>query len=383
MQKVEPLGLRELQRLAAAALGAQQRLADPPVQPHLVVDRFARGLELFLMTAPGGVEQLANDAVVQIDHFVGDSGRALDGDRHGRGISPLGLELGEVGRRHLATFAGDLEEAGLKDCPIDADGKVQRPPGLQTFDVLAHVPRVRLDRRLAQPGQPCRLAAVTALEQLVQSLMMLIRQRVGQRGVDAPIGAGDGLGADALDHVGGGQQQALPPQAGDQRGGQHDALVDLPRQLVQAVNGEAIVLRCSEALQAQVGLQFEQVLAARLGPLAVSAPGIRGHLDLGGHHPQQGHERCRICPQDRAGEPKVAKLDSETQPVRRPAPLADECQVGIAEGVSRISSSRASGIATRLSYSAAVRIERRGMPYLARFAVALAERAAGGAGLRR
>ena len=202
VQKVEPLGLREL-----------QRLADPPVQPHLVVDRFARGLELFLMTVPGGVEQLANDTVVQIDHFVGDSGRALDGDRHGRGISPLGLELGEVGRRHLATFAGDLEEAVLMDCPIDADGKVQRPPGLQPFDVLAHVPRVWFDRRLAQPGQPCCLAAVTALEQLVQ-----------------------------------------------------------------AVNGEAIVLRCGEALQAQVGLQFEQVLAARLGPLAVSAPGIRGTL---------------------------------------------------------------------------------------------------------
>ena len=202
MQKVEPLGLRELQRLAATALDVQQRLADPPVQPHLVVDRFARGLELFLMTAPGGVEQLANDAVVQIDHFVGDSGRALDGDRHERGISPLGLELGEVGRRHLATFAGDLEEAVLMDCLIDADGKVQRSPGLQPFDVLAHVPRVWFDRRLAQPGQPCCLAAVTALEQLVQ-----------------------------------------------------------------AVNGEAIVLRCGEALQAQVGLQFEQVLAARLRSL--------------------------------------------------------------------------------------------------------------------
>ena len=102
MQKVEPLGLRELQRfadagfeplpwddgldggerIASAALCVQQRLTDSPVQPHFVVDRLARGLELFLVTAPGGVEQLANDAVVQIDDFVGDSGRAFDGDRH-------------------------------------------------------------------------------------------------------------------------------------------------------------------------------------------------------------------------------------------------------------------------------------------------------------
>ena len=34
------------------------------------------------MLVLGGVEQLARDAVVQVDDFVGDGGHALDGKRH-------------------------------------------------------------------------------------------------------------------------------------------------------------------------------------------------------------------------------------------------------------------------------------------------------------
>ena len=56
---------------------------------------------------------------MQIDHFVGDSSRPLDGDRRQRGVSPLRLELAQVGRRHLANLAGDLEQPVLVDRPID------------------------------------------------------------------------------------------------------------------------------------------------------------------------------------------------------------------------------------------------------------------------
>ncbi len=49
------------------------------------------------MLVLGGVEQLAEDAVVQVDDFVGDGGHALDGKRHQGGIASLRLELG--GRR--------------------------------------------------------------------------------------------------------------------------------------------------------------------------------------------------------------------------------------------------------------------------------------------
>ena len=221
MQEIEVLGLRELlrlgdalgegipghdgldggERIAARLLGFDQRLADAPVQAHLGVDRLAGCLELLLMLVLGGVEQLAQDAVVQVDDFVGDGGHALDGQRHQGGVAPLRLELGQVGGRHLAALAGDLEQPVLVNQPLDAGRQVERLPGLEAFDVFEHVPRVRLDGRLAQPGQPGRLAVVAALEQFVEAMAMRVRQRFGQGFVDTPVGAGDGLGADTLDDI--------------------------------------------------------------------------------------------------------------------------------------------------------------------------------------
>ena len=87
-------------------------------QLHFGVDRLAGRPELLLMLVLGGVEQLAQDAVVQVDDFVGDGGHALDGKRHRGGIASLRLELGRVGGRHLATLTGDLEQAVLVHRPL-------------------------------------------------------------------------------------------------------------------------------------------------------------------------------------------------------------------------------------------------------------------------
>ncbi|SAW10635.1 Uncharacterised protein [Klebsiella pneumoniae] len=126
-------------------LGLDQRLADAPEQPHLGVDRLAGCLKLLLMLVLGGVEQLAQDAVVQVDDFVGDRGHALDGERDQGGVAPLRLELGQVGGCHLATLAGDLEQAILVHRPLDAGRQVERLPCLEAFDVFEHVPRIGLD----------------------------------------------------------------------------------------------------------------------------------------------------------------------------------------------------------------------------------------------
>jgi hypothetical protein len=226
-------GLDGGERIAARLLGLDQRLADAPVQPHLGVDRLAGCLELLLMLVLGGVEQLAQDAVVQVDDFVGDGGHALDGQRHQGGVAPLRLELGQVGGRHLATLAGDLEQPVLVNLPLDAGRQVERLPRLEAFDVFQHVPRVRFDGRLAQPGQPGRLAVVPALEQIVEAAAMRVRQRFGQGFVDAPVGAGDGLGAarSMASSVG----RMMPTAAAAiKAAGQHDALVGLQGQLGQA-----------------------------------------------------------------------------------------------------------------------------------------------------
>ncbi len=45
----------------------------------------------------GSVKQLTQDAVVQVDDFVGDGGHALGGQRHESGVAPLRLEFGVLG----------------------------------------------------------------------------------------------------------------------------------------------------------------------------------------------------------------------------------------------------------------------------------------------
>ncbi len=166
VQEIEVIGLHELLRLgdahskriprhdgldggewvAARLFGVDQRLADAPVQAHFGVDGFARCLELLLMLVLGGVEQLAQDAVVQVDDFVGDGGHALDGQCHEGGVAPLRLELGQVSGRHLATLAGNLEQPVLVNQPLDAGRQVERLPCLEAFNVFQHVTGVRLGR---------------------------------------------------------------------------------------------------------------------------------------------------------------------------------------------------------------------------------------------
>lgn len=75
---------------------------------------------------------------------------------------------------HLTDEASEheyiFEQAVLVNLSLDACGQVKRLPGFEALDVFEHVPRIRLDGRLAQPCQPRHFAAVLALEKFVQAL---------------------------------------------------------------------------------------------------------------------------------------------------------------------------------------------------------------------
>lgn len=139
-------GLDGGERITACLLGLDQRLTDAPEQPHLGIDRLAGCLKLLLMLVLGGVEQLAQDAVMQVDDFVGDGGHALDGERHQGRVAALRLELSQVRGRHLTALAGDLEQPILVNQALDARRQVEGVPGFEAFDVFKHVPRIRLGR---------------------------------------------------------------------------------------------------------------------------------------------------------------------------------------------------------------------------------------------
>ena len=80
------------------------------------------------MLVLGRVEQLADDAIVKVDDFIGDGGHAFDGQRYQRGIASLHLELCQISRRHLATFTSDFEQAVLVNLPLDACGQIKCLP---------------------------------------------------------------------------------------------------------------------------------------------------------------------------------------------------------------------------------------------------------------
>ncbi len=123
--------------------------------------------------------------------------------------------------------------------------------------MFQHVPRVRFDRGLPQPGQPRRLAVVAALEQIVEATAMHVRQRLSQGVVETPVGAGNRFGARPLDGVEGGHNDRLPPQVLDQGSGQHDALVGLHGQLGQQLDSLPVVAN-RERLEAEHRLQLDQ-----------------------------------------------------------------------------------------------------------------------------
>jgi hypothetical protein len=198
--------------------------------------------------------------------------------------------------------------------------------------VFEHVAGVRFGGRLPQPGQPGRLAVVAALQQIVEAMPVPVRQRLGQGFIDAPVGASDGLGTGALDGVERGQDDRLPPQMLNQGAGQHDAFVGLHGQLGQRVDGLPVVAH-GERLEAEHRLQLDQVLAPGLLPLPVVVPAFDADLELVGDQFQQGRERRLIDAKDDAGKAQVAKLHGKAQPIRRPAPLPDDGEIGIAERV--------------------------------------------------
>ena len=286
-------GLDGSERIVARLLGLDQRLADAPEKPHLGVDRLAGRLELLLMLVLGGVEQLAQDAVVQVDDFVGNGGHALDGERHQGRITALRLELGQVGGRHLATLAGDLEQAVLVNQALDARRQVERLPRLEAFYVFEHVPRVRLDWRLAQPGQPGCFTVVAALEQVIKATAMRVRQRFGKGIVDAPVGAGDRLGADALDNIQRRQDDVPVAKRVEVAAGQHDALVGLQGQLGRGMNSLPIV-RQAERFHAQIRAQLKQVFASGFLPLGILWPTGRVEPQLPSDPLQQGHRHRSV-----------------------------------------------------------------------------------------
>ena len=153
------------------------------------------------MLVLGSVEQLAQDAVVQVDDFVGDRSHALDGQRYETGIAPLWLELGQVGGCHLAALAGNLKQPVLMNEPFNAGWQIERLPCLEAFNVFEHVAGVRFGGRLPQPGQPSGLAVVAALQQVIEAMPVPVRQRLGQGFVDSPVGTSDSLGTGTFDGV--------------------------------------------------------------------------------------------------------------------------------------------------------------------------------------
>jgi hypothetical protein len=75
---------------AAASRAVIQRRTDAGVQPHLVVDRAAALLKLIGMGLLRLAVVLADEAVVELDRFVGEARARLEQKGHQGGVAALG-----------------------------------------------------------------------------------------------------------------------------------------------------------------------------------------------------------------------------------------------------------------------------------------------------
>ena len=159
MQKIEVFGLGELLRLgdalgksiprhdgldggkrvATRLLCLQQCLADTPVKPDLFVNRLSRRLELLLMFILRCVEKLPDDAIMQVDDFVGHGSHSFDGHCHESGIAPLRFKPRQIRRRHLTAFASNFQQAVLMNLTLDAGGEIEFVPDFEALDVFEHM----------------------------------------------------------------------------------------------------------------------------------------------------------------------------------------------------------------------------------------------------
>ena len=64
---------------------------------------------MFLVLVFGNAEQLAYDAIMQVDNFVNDHGGSINRKRDQRRVTLHGLKLGQIGRSHLRAIASQLE----------------------------------------------------------------------------------------------------------------------------------------------------------------------------------------------------------------------------------------------------------------------------------
>ena len=111
------------------------------------------------------------------------------------------------------------------------------------------------------------------------------QQGIGQRCMDAPIGAGDRLGARALDGIHGRQDDDLSPKVFDKGAGQHNAFIGLQGQLGQCMHRLSVVAH-GEWLEPKHRLQLDQMLPPCLLTLTVLSPAFHRHFELRGHHAQ-------------------------------------------------------------------------------------------------
>jgi hypothetical protein len=110
-------------------------------------------------------------------------------------------------------------------------------------------------------------------------LAVNICERAGQRGVDSPVGARHGFGANALYIVERRKQHLLPTVFIDERGREHDPFVGLPGHVLETPYALAIVPHC-ERFEAEECLQFECMLPSCLRALPVLAPAFDRHFEL-------------------------------------------------------------------------------------------------------
>ena len=198
--------------------------------------------------------------------------------------------------------------------------------------MFEHLARVWSAGRLTQPSEPGLLCVGLALEQLVEMVAVVARQRVVQQAIKVSVGARDRLGADAFDNVERRNDDMPLTQIIEHLPRENYSLVRLHGQLAQPVYRLSVGDDAKRG-QAQITPQLQQVLTT--GRLAgrvlrparwINAKRLADPLQ---HHLTGLSVNRQFLP----WKAQQAKLHGETQPVGVAPALAVQRQVSFAERI--------------------------------------------------
>ena len=226
-------------------------------------------------------EHGAEEPVVKVDDLIDQRGLGIEDHRHERRMPPRRLKVTQMLRSHLAALTGEFREPAAVHGGTSSGRDSDRTNRFQSLHVREDMPGPRRPRWLAKPTEPADLAPSGHDEKIIKRRQCDGRDRLDELGVHPPGSAGQRFAADPLDHLYGGNNDALRSKTLNDGFGQSGTPIGALGQLSQSFSPLPVIGQIENA-QPEPGLELGEMLEPGLLPGGVLDPFLDRNVELAG-----------------------------------------------------------------------------------------------------